>query len=297
MLLGLGLSRCSVRRLSTVGLLTDDGRFETPHTQNKNSFVWNERALATPKTQQNQQHRPTDRSNTVLDLIHIHPLTPHTTHPNTTHDTAGPRPLFVSEPQPPHTLPHTTQARGSQQQASRQPQGAHQREGKIPRAGKSDQVHAANEAGADTMAAAAPAASTPATPVPDAGRYALTEKDQANVHNTRFTAGADFQGPVKVGGCGCWGLFGGSGKLDRSIDRRIPTTPLPALHHHIPLQALSLNPQTPLTHPFHSNPPHKTPKIHSGVPARTRSSSSCFSAPGPPCAGSGGRPCWGATSR
>ena len=46
-------------------------------------------------------------------------------------------------------------------------------------------------------------ATTPATPVPDAGRYALTEKDQENSNNKRFTAGADFQGPVKVGnGCG-----------------------------------------------------------------------------------------------
>lgn len=43
-------------------------------------------------------------------------------------------------------------------------------------------------------------ATTPATPVPDAGRYALTEKDQENANNKRFTAGADFQGPVKVGG-------------------------------------------------------------------------------------------------
>lgn len=43
------------------------------------------------------------------------------------------------------------------------------------------------------------AVTTPATPVPDAGRYALTEKDQADANNKRFTAGADFQGPVKVG--------------------------------------------------------------------------------------------------
>jgi hypothetical protein len=39
---------------------------------------------------------------------------------------------------------------------------------------------------------------SPATPVPDAGDYALTEKDHADEHNQRFTAGADFQGPVKV---------------------------------------------------------------------------------------------------
>lgn len=42
------------------------------------------------------------------------------------------------------------------------------------------------------------AGGTPATPVPDAGLYTLTERDQENEHNKRFTAGADFHGPVKV---------------------------------------------------------------------------------------------------
>lgn len=55
-----------------------------------------------------------------------------------------------------------------------------------------------------------PVTSTPATPVPDAGIYTLSEKDEEHEHNQRFTAGADFQGPVKVR-CGvlgmCWFIY------------------------------------------------------------------------------------------
>ncbi len=55
----------------------------------------------------------------------------------------------------------------------------------------------------------APAGGSPVTPVQDAGRYALSEKDHGHEDNQRFTAAADFQGPVKVGG---WvGAFDGDG--------------------------------------------------------------------------------------